>query len=528
METQRQSGILLHPTSLPGRYGIGSFNKAAYEWVDFLAETRQSLWQVLPLGPTGFGDSPYQSFSSFAGNPYLISLEDMVEAGLLAESALADAPNFPQDRVDFGEIYNWKLPLLRTAAAEFAANGPAELQAEFDAFCKAQADWLNDYALFMALKDAHNGASWNSWAMELRSRQRAALAKAEQEHATAIHAHKFNQWLFFRQWSKLKAYANAKGIRIIGDIPIFVAMDSSDTWTSPKEFFLDDEFQPTVVAGVPPDYFSATGQLWGNPLYRWENMKRNKYAWWLRRIRAALQLYDLIRIDHFRGFAGYWEVPAGETTAVNGQWVQGPGADFFTVVQSELGDLPILAEDLGEITPDVIELRNRFNLPGMKILQFAFSTDATDKFLPHNFRHNFVVYSGTHDNDTSRGWYEESATDKERDFFRRYFRTDGHEAAWTLVEAAWRSVAVIAIAPLQDILNLGSSARMNLPGTSAGNWSWRFTADALTPYVKDRLLEATTIYGRDPALYEGKGDEAGGQTGQDAPGTGGRTAYPGR
>jgi 4-alpha-glucanotransferase len=442
---------------------------------------------------------------------------------------LADAPDFAADRVDFGAIYNWKVPVLRQAAAAFAAagdsaGGTAELKAEFDTFCRDQASWLDDFALFMALKDAHDGAAWNTWAMDLRSRKPAALAQAQSDHAAAVHSHKFNQWLFFRQWSKLKAYANAKNIRIVGDIPIFVAMDSSDTWTSPKEFYLDAEFQPTVVAGVPPDYFSATGQLWGNPLYRWENMKVNGYAWWLRRIRAALRVYDLVRIDHFRGFAGYWEVPAGEETAVNGQWVQAPGLDFFAVVQRELGDLPILAEDLGEITPDVIELRNKFNLPGMKILQFAFSTDATDKFLPHNYRPNFVVYSGTHDNDTTRGWYEGSATDQERDYFRRYFRTDGQDAAWTLIEAAWSSVASIAIAPLQDLLNLPSPARMNLPGTSAGNWSWRFTPEAISSVLAGRLLETTTIYGRDPALYAGKGAEAGGQSGQDAVGAGGRVA----
>lgn len=524
MEYQRQSGVLLHPTSLPGRYGIGSMNKAAYEWVDFLADTRQSLWQVLPLGPTGYGDSPYQSFSSFAGNPYLISLEDLDQEGLLNQELLANAPDFPADRVDYGAIYIWKLTVLRQAADDFARNATPELKAEYETFCKDQADWLDDFALFMALKDAHSGASWNSWAMDLRSRQAAALTKAKSEHADAIHNHKFNQWLFFRQWSKLKAYANAKNIRIIGDIPIFVAMDSCDTWTSPQEFYLDAEFQPTVVAGVPPDYFSATGQLWGNPLYRWDNMKLNGYAWWLRRIRAALRLYDIVRVDHFRGFAGYWEIPAGEPTAVKGKWVQAPGLDFFAVVQRQLGDLPILAEDLGEITPDVIDLRNRFNLPGMKILQFAFSTDATDKFLPHNFQHNFVVYTGTHDNDTTRGWYEESATDKERDYFRRYFRTDGHDAAWTLIDAAWSSVALFALVPLQDLLNLPSSARMNLPGQAAGNWTWRFQTGDITPVLAARLLEATTIYGRDPAAYVGKSAEAGGQTGQDAVGAGGRVS----
>lgn len=520
MDFQRQSGILLHPTSLPGRYGIGGLNHAAYTWVDFLAHTRQSLWQVLPLGPTGYGDSPYQSFSSFAGNPYLISLEEMVTDGLLPQSTLDDAPEFNDQWVDFGAIYTWKLPLLSRAAAQFAEHGNPDLRAEFDAFCAEQADWLDDFALFMALKDAHNGASWTDWAMPLRSRQADALAQAAATHATAVHAHKFNQWLFFRQWRRLKSYANERNIRIVGDIPIFVAMDSSDAWTNPDEFFLDDEYRPTVVAGVPPDYFSATGQLWGNPLYRWETMRKNGYAWWLRRIRAALALYDLVRIDHFRGFAGYWEVPAGEPTAVNGRWVSGPGADFFETVARELGELPIIAEDLGEITPDVIELRNRFRLPGMKVLQFAFSTDATDKFLPHNYRPNFVVYSGTHDNDTTRGWYEESATDHERDFFRRYLRVDGSDPAWALIDAAFRSTAVIAIVPLQDVLDLGAAARMNLPGRASGNWGWRFLPAQLNHAVATRLLDSTTVYGRDPAMYAGKEEESGGQSGQDTKGLG--------
>src|SRR5690606_26969464 len=302
---------------------------------------------------------------------------------------LDPAPDLPDDRVDYGAIYHWKLPLLRQAAEAFASRATSEQRVDYDAFCAAEAEWLDDFALFMALKDAHGGAPWNQWEMPLRSRQPDAVAQARKEHAAAIHAHKFNQWLFYRQWQRLKDYANAANIRIMGDIPIFVAMDSSDAWTNPTEFYLDDEYQPTVVAGVPPDYFSVTGQLWGNPLYRWEVMKANGYRWWLRRTRAALRLYDLVRIDHFRGFAGYWEVPAGEPTAINGRWVTGPGAHFFETVLGELGTLPIIAEDLGEITPDVIELRNQFNLPGMKILQFAFSTDATDKFLPHNYRPNF-------------------------------------------------------------------------------------------------------------------------------------------
>lgn len=516
MQNQRMSGILLHPTSLPGRYGIGTLNQAAYDWVDFLVRTSQRLWQVLPLGPTGYGDSPYQSFSTFAGNPYLISLEDLVACGLLDQSALDNAPDFPEDTVDYGAIYSWKLPLLRTVAARLsgdsAAQEHADLRQEFDRFCEENADWLDDFALFMALKDAHDGAPWNQWDMPLRSRQPQAISGARETYAEDIHGHKVNQWLFYRQWLKLKSYANEKSIQIIGDIPIFVAMDSADTWTNPDRFFLDGEFQPTVVAGVPPDYFSKTGQLWGNPLYRWKTMKEDGYAWWLNRIRAALRLYDMVRIDHFRGFAGYWEVPAGEKTAVNGRWVRGPGEDFFHVVKAELGELPIIAEDLGEITADVIQLRDQFNLPGMKILQFAFASDASDKFLPHNYTTNFVVYSGTHDNDTSRGWYEVSATNDERDFFRRYLRTDGSAPAWSLIDAAFRSVADMAVVPLQDILNLGTEARMNLPGRADGNWKWRFRPQQLTGHVEWRLLESTTIYGRDPETYLDKDAESGGQS----------------
>jgi 4-alpha-glucanotransferase len=496
MDYQRKSGVLLHPTSLPGPYGIGALNQAAYDWVDFLVQAQQSLWQVLPLGPTGYGDSPYQSFSSFAGNPYLINLETLVADGLLDRQMLAAPPPFPRNRVDYGAVYRWKLPILRQAAATFAQRANATLQAEFAQFCVDQAEWLDDFALFMALKDAQAGAAWNQWPLALRSRNPGALATAAHNHAVSIHAHRFNQWLFYRQWSLLKTYANRAGVQIIGDIPIFVAMDSADAWTNPQEFFLDGAFQPTVVAGVPPDYFSETGQLWGNPLYRWEAMQHNGYRWWLRRIKAALNLYDLVRIDHFRGFAGYWEVPAGETTAIKGQWAPGPGADFFSAVQRALGDLPIIAEDLGEITPDVMALREQFGLPGMKILQFAFSEDAHHKFLPHNYERNFIVYTGTHDNDTSWGWYRESSTQQERDFFRRYTRSSGEDVAWTMIDHAMRSVAAMSIIPLQDLLNLGSEARMNLPGRADGNWTWRFVPEQLNEMLTVRLSEATIIFGR--------------------------------
>jgi 4-alpha-glucanotransferase len=342
MEDVRRSGVLLHVTSLPGKYGIGTLNREAYHWVDFLVQTRQTLWQVLPLGPTGYGDSPYQSFSSFAGNPYLISLEELVDMGLLDQSALDAAPDFPRGHVDFGTIYTWKLPLLRHVAEQFDWRASPALKADFGKFVADNADWLEDFVLFMALKDAHHGAPWIQWEMPLRSRQPKAIAAARQEHAAALHNYRLNQWLFYREWLAVKQYANDNGVLIVGDIPIFVAMDSSDAWTSPGEFFLDDQYHPTLVAGVPPDYFSATGQLWGNPLYNWEAMKKSRYAWWLRRMRAALRLYDIVRVDHFRGFAGYWAVPASEETAENGVWEKGPGADFFNVVVAELGDnLPI-------------------------------------------------------------------------------------------------------------------------------------------------------------------------------------------
>jgi 4-alpha-glucanotransferase len=510
MVYQRKSGILLHPTCLPGRYGVGSFNRAAYDWIDFLHHTHQTLWQVLPLGPTGYGDSPYQSFSSFAGNPYLISLEDLVEDGLLDQHVLDQAPPLPPDGIDFGALYAWKLPLLRQIAAGFPRHATAAQQEAFNTFCAAHADWLDDFALFMALKDAHQGAPWQQWEMALRSRQPHALEAARRTHSANVHAYKCIQWLFSQQWARLKAYANAHNIQIIGDIPIFVAMDSADIWANTAEFFLDTAFQPTVVAGVPPDYFSATGQLWGNPLYRWEVMAANGYAWWLRRIKAALRLYDIVRIDHFRGFAGYWEVPAGEKTAVHGRWVQGPGDHFFTVVQRELGTLPIIAEDLGEITPDVVALRNQFQLPGMKVLQFAFGNDASNPFLPHNHTRNFVVYTGTHDNDTTWGWYRRSATKQERNHFLRYACTDGREAAWSMIALAFGSVAVMAIVPLQDLLDLGTDARMNLPGHASGNWGWRFLPEQLTAALRERLREITLLYGRSAAGDAGQDTHASG------------------
>lgn len=493
MNLPRCSGVLLHPTSLPSPHGIGTLGQEAYDWVDFLDRTGQTIWQVLPLGPTSFGDSPYQSFSTHAGNPYLIGLRKMMDDGLMEEAELAAPPSFDDpSKVDFGLMHEWKLPLLKRAAARF---GGSE---EFDAFCASEKGWLDDYALFMALKDAHGHKAWNEWDADLRLRKAKALAAARREHRDAIRAHQFVQWVFDRQWKELRAYANERGLQIMGDIPIFVAMDSADAWTNQGLFHFDKQGQPTVVAGVPPDYFAETGQLWGNPLYRWEEHRKTGYAWWLERLRSALGRYDVIRIDHFRGFAQYWEVPAGEETAVNGKWVDGPGGHFFETLQKELGDdLPIIAEDLGDIDETVTDLRDQFHLPGMKVMQFAFGGKPSDPFLPHNYTENFVAYSGTHDNDTTRGWYEESSKEPERDYFRRYFATDARDVAWTMIRAVFASVARVAVVPLQDILDLGASARMNLPGRPADNWTWRFQAEQLGRIQEGRLAELTWLYGRE-------------------------------
>lgn len=506
MTTARSSGVLLHPTSLPGRHGIGDLGPEAYRWVDFLAGSRQTLWQVLPLGPTGYGDSPYQCFSAFAGNPLLVSPDLLLEDGLLTADDLADPPGFPAERVDYGPVIEYKSRLWAKAFEAFQRGGAARagLREAFDAFCATNAAWLEDYALFMALKDAHGGRVWSAWERALARRESAALARARRKLADSIAAHQFRQFLFFRQWQPLKAYANERGIRIIGDIPIFVAFDSAEVWARPELFHLNEAGRPTVVAGVPPDYFSATGQLWGNPLYRWEVLKASGFQWWIERIRATLGAVDLVRLDHFRGFEAYWEVPAGHPTAEVGRWVKGPGADFFQAVQSALctaggsrgARLPLIAEDLGVVTPEVVALRDQFSLPGMKVLQFAFAADAADPFLPHNYPRNCVVYSGTHDNDTTRGWYQ-TASERERDACRRYLGRDGRDIAWDFIRLAWASVAEMALAPLQDVLSLGPEARMNLPGRASGNWGWRYRSEQLNETLRDRLAELTRLYGRE-------------------------------
>jgi 4-alpha-glucanotransferase len=490
----RAAGILLHPTSLPGPYGIGDLGPAAYAWVDALVAARQTWWQILPLGPTGYGDSPYQCFSAFAGNPYLLSPEALVRDGLLRRDDLADV-SFPDGRADYGPVIRFKVAMLARAWENFQAGAGGHLRPAFEEFCERRAAWLDDFALFMALKDAHGGVSWSVWPEEYVLREPEALRQARRELAPAVGQHKFRQFLFFRQWGELRGYAHSRGVRLIGDIPIFVSSDSADVWAHPGLFQLDAHRRPRVVAGVPPDYFSATGQLWGNPLYDWDALKRTGYAWWIERMLATLAQVDLVRLDHFRGFEAYWEIPAGMPTAQIGRWVEGPGADFLEALRDALGGLPLIAEDLGVITPEVEALRDRFGLPGMRILQFAFGGAAEDRFLPHNYERNTVVYTGTHDNDTTRGWFARLST-REAAFLRRYAPYAETDVAWELIRLAWGSVADTAVAPLQDVLSLGTEARMNLPGRPSGNWGWRFTAGMLTDAVLGRLADLTEVYSR--------------------------------
>ena len=495
MRLTRAAGILLHPTSFPAPFGIGEIGEAAFRFVDFLAESAQSLWQVLPLGPTGYGDSPYASFSSMAGNPLLVNLSWLEAEGDVEAEVLQEAPPLRDDQVDYGQVIPFKMGVLRHAALHFRQQADEASRARFERFCEENRAWLEDYALFMALKDAHNGAAWNTWEWELASRQPEALAEWKARLEEAIFIHKYIQFRFFEQWGTLHSYANEKGVQIIGDLPIFVAYDSVDVWANPRLFKLDENLLPTVVAGVPPDYFSETGQLWGNPLYRWDVMAEEGYTWWVERIRQTLKMVDLIRLDHFRGFVAAWEIPAGEPTAVNGRWVEGPGEALFRALEAALGDLPLIAEDLGFITPEVEALRERLGLPGMKILQFAFGTDAANPYLPHNYEPNVAVYTGTHDNETLVGWARHLSP-RERDNLHRYLGPVGEDLHWALIRLAYRSVADLAIIPLQDVLGLGNEARMNRPGHLGGNWSWRYRADALHEGVRARLREMALAYGR--------------------------------
>ena len=490
----RTAGLLLHPTSLPSPFGIGDLGPAAYAWIDALVRAKQTLWQILPLGPTGYGDSPYQCFSAFAGNPYLVSPQQLVEDGLLDAKDFGPAI-FPGEHVEFGPVINFKNHLLNQTWEAFQRGRGAALRPEFERFIQDEAGWLDDYALFMALKDSYQGRGWQDWPDPAKLRHASFLKSAKSDLAKAVGLHQFRQFLFFRQWQRLKTYANQRGIKIIGDIPIFVSGDSADVWSAPQFFALDAQRKPTLVAGVPPDYFSATGQLWGNPHYDWEALEKAGFSWWVARFKATFKLVDIVRLDHFRGFEAYWEIPAGSPNAVNGRWVKAPGRALLQMLRKTFGGLPIIAEDLGVITPEVDAMRRRFDLPGMRILQFAFADDWRNRFLPHNFDRNTVVYTGTHDNDTTWGWYR-TAPEKDRDHVRRYLAKDGGDATWDLIRLAWASVARYAIAPLQDVLNLGTEARMNFPGKAQGNWAWRFQQQQLNPWLLDRLAEMTQLYGR--------------------------------
>ena len=488
----RRSGVLLPVTSLPSRFGIGTFSKEAYAFVDFLKEAGQKLWQILPLGPTGYGDSPYQAFSTFAGNPYLIDLEELIENGWLTEEECENTDwGGSKSYVDYEKMYQGRFPLLRKAYH----NSHIAENAEFIAFCEENDWWLSDYALFMAIKDSQGGASFLEWDAPLKLREPEAIRRCRHELSDEICFWQFLQYLFAKQWQALKAYANGKGISIIGDIPIYVALDSADTWSHPELFQLSEGCVPKAVAGVPPDAFSATGQLWGNPLYDWKYHKKTNYEWWMERFKTQFLLSDIVRIDHFRGLESYWEIPADSETALNGKWVDGPKDEFFEVLIKTFGEEPpIIAEDLGIITDDVRALRDKFGLPGMKILQFAFE-DEDSNYLPYNQPYNCVCYTGTHDNDTTTGWYA-TASEKARDKVRRYMNTDASQVSWDFIRTCFGSPARFAIIPVQDLFCQGSDCRMNTPGKADGNWAYRMKKELLTSDVAKRLYDVTKLYGR--------------------------------
>ena len=497
----RRSGLLLHPSSLPSPYGIGELGPAAYRFIDFLNEAGQAYWQILPLTPTDTSNSPYQCLSAFAGNPMLISLDLLHREGYLSNEIISKAVDFNAGRVIFDKVKQQKNELLVHAYNTFKNRTSKEVRAEFKEFCKSNAFWLDDFVSFMALLEKNKFKPWYHWQKKERIHDKTILRSLKKDLKHVVEKHKFWQWIFFKQWIALRSYANTKGIKIIGDIPIFVSMNSADVWANTGLYYFDNNLNPLVVSGVPPDYFSETGQLWGHPLYRWDRMAEKGFRWWTDRFRMMSKKTDIVRIDHFRGLYSYWEVPASETTAVNGRWVPGPGSALFKAVNKKIGEIPIIAEDLGyfdeESRKGVDALQTEFNYPGMKIVQFAFSNGPNDPFLPHNHPRDCIAYTGTHDNDTIRGWYEKTSTEHERNHARKYMNTDGRDIAWDIIRLTWSSPAHTAITTVQDILNLGNEDRMNLPSTiNAQNWSWRFEAPALTHEITAKLLELTELYGR--------------------------------
>lgn len=528
MSLERKSGILAHPTSFQSPFGIGDLGSGSYQFIDFLQKSNQYLWQVLPLGPTSFGDSPYQCFSTFAGNHFLISPEELVNEQYLTYEDICKYPHFDDYFVEYGRVIDFKMNLFRIAFKNFQNSATEEQTNAYEEFCE-KSFWLEDFTLFMAIKyhfinersnsfetpeykayknqnektltqnqinDYFYGAVWNSWPKDLVSRKPKALKEWKAKLKEDIDFYKFLQYEFFRQWTKVKNYANELNIKIIGDIPIFVAMDSSDVWANPDLFYLDKLGTPTEVAGVPPDYFSETGQLWGNPLYNWDIHKKENYQWWINRIASMIDLVDSIRIDHFRGFDEYWSVPYGEQTAINGVWKKGPGSDLFKAIKNKLGDLPIIAEDLGILTQGVIDLRDELDLPGMKILQFAFDCSEENDYLPHNYTtSNCVVYTGTHDNDTTVGWYEKTI-EQDKDYLRRYLNISGDDVAWDLIRLVWSSIGAYAITPVQDLLSQNSNCRMNTPGIGVGNWQYRFKQEQLSSNISERLVYLGKLFDR--------------------------------
>ena len=503
MQFERSAGILLHPTSLPGNFGIGDLGSEAFKFIDFLKEAGQTLWQVFPLGPTGYGDSPYQCFSAFAGNPLLVSPEKLKETGFLSEDDLKNPPYSNPTKIDYGQAIDYKKSILKNAYINFKNNSNG-IEKEFKKFCETHKEWLDDFALFMALKDHHGGAVWSSWEKSLVHRDKKVLAEWEKKLSDEIQYQKFVQFNFFRQWESVRKYANDKGIKIIGDMPIFIAYDSSDLWANKELFTVDEEGELTFVAGVPPDYFSATGQLWGNPLYKWDAMEKDDFLWWRKRFSSLFELVDIVRIDHFRGFEAYWKIPGGEKTAQKGKWIKAPGEKLFNTLNKQLGELPILAEDLGVITPPVEALRDQFGFPGMKVLQFAFGTKMEPKFLPHNFVPNCLVYTGTHDNDTTRAYFEKEK-EKDGDIFehaQKYLNYYGDDILSELIRVAYASVANIVIIPMQDILKLGTESRMNFPSTTGGNWAWRFTWDQISENLSKHYNGLAQLYERPPKPKE--------------------------
>jgi 4-alpha-glucanotransferase len=501
MGFDRASGVLLHITSLPSNGGIGDLGQAAYDFADFLAVGKQKYWQVLPLSPTGYGNSPYAALSAFAGNPFLISLERLAEWGWISAERFANLPGF-SSKVQFDNVMEAKLPLLHEAAKNFlnqhgSVDHGAERWSRFEQFCRANAYWLNDWAYYSLLRSRYNTGAWSAWPKEIAHREAEAMAKISQEDGEMLAIEQAIQFAFDEQWRELRAYCRQRDIRFIGDVAIFVSYDSADVWTHCEDFQLDEHLAPVRVSGVPPDYFSATGQRWGNPLYRWDKLEGEGFAWWVARIQRTRELYDVIRLDHFRGFEAYWSIPAAEETAINGEWVEAPGAALFSRLHEVLGELPFIAEDLGVITKEVDMLREQFGMPGMRILQFGFGDRASHNYLPHQFIRNSIVYTGTHDNDTTRGWWEHGATPQEKAGVQTYLDPGSDGVVWPLIRAAATSVADICLFPLQDILELGSEGRMNTPSQPENNWAWRYEPGALKAESAARLAALMEMTDRD-------------------------------